>query len=119
MKAIGVDIIETVRIAQSIDRFGDRFLRRVYTEQELAYCNGRIGSLAVRWAAKEAVAKAIGTGIGDVRWREIEIVSGSNQRPALRLHGAASRLAEQRGITEFAVSLSHTKDYAVAFVIGE
>jgi holo-[acyl-carrier protein] synthase len=119
MKAIGVDIIETERVAQSIARFGDRFLRRVYTEQELAGCNGRITSLAARWAAKEATAKALGTGIGAVSWQEIEVINEANQRPILRLHGAAAALAVELGLSEFAVSLSHTKDYAVAFVMGE
>lgn len=119
MKAIGVDIIEIARVARTIARFGDRFLKRVYTEQELVYCNGRIGSLAARWAAKEAVGKALGTGIGDVSWREIEVVSQANCRPVVRLHGAAARLATRQGIAGFAISLSHTKDYAVAFVVGE
>ncbi len=119
MKAIGVDIIETERVARSIARFGDRFLKRVYTDRELAYCNGRINSLAARWAAKEATAKALGTGIGAMSWREIEVVSQLNQRPALQLHGAAADLAAQLGLSGFAVSLSHTKNYAIAFVVGE
>jgi len=119
MKAIGVDIIDIERIGQSIDRYGNRFLERVFTEQELGYCNNRIESLAARWAAKEAVAKALGTGIGAVNWREIEVVNDTNRRPALRLHGAAADLAAQLGIEEFAISLSHAKDYAVAFVVGE
>lgn len=119
MKAIGVDIVETERVAQSIARFGERFLQRVYTEQELASCNGRTTSLAARWAAKEATAKALGTGIGAVSWREIEVVNESNQRPSLRLHGTAAVLAAKLGLSEFAISLSHTKDYAIAFVVGE
>ena len=119
MKVIGVDIIETERVAQSIARFGDRFLKRVYTERELAYCNGRINSLAARWAAKEATAKALGTGIGTMSWREIEVVSQLNQRPTLQLHGAAADLAAQLGLSGFAVSLSHAKNYAIAFVVGE
>ncbi len=119
MQAIGVDIIDIDRLAWSIDRFGDRFLRRVYTEQELLYCNGRIESLAARWAAKEAVAKALGCGIGHITWREIEIVNDDRRRPTVRLYGAAAELAAQLGIHQFAVSLSHAKDYAVAFVVGE
>jgi holo-[acyl-carrier protein] synthase len=91
----------------------------VYTERELTYCHGRVSSLAARWAAKEATAKALGTGIGDVSWQEIEIISQANQQPAIQLHGAAAALAEQLGLSGFAVSLSHTKDYAVAFVVGE
>ena len=119
MKAIGVDIIEIERIATSIDRFGGRYLQRVYTPQELAYCQGRTTSLAARWAAKEAAAKALGTGIGDVGWQEIEVVNADNGCPSLKLHGKAMELAERLGISELFVSLSHTKDYAVAFVVGE
>jgi holo-[acyl-carrier protein] synthase len=118
MKVIGVDMIEVARVARSIERFGDRYLRRVYTEQELRYCNGRATSLAARWAAKEATAKALGTGIGDVRWREIEVVSRPNCQPSLRLHGAAADLAAQLGLSHFLISLSHTQDYAIAFVVG-
>jgi holo-[acyl-carrier protein] synthase len=119
MQAIGVDIIDIERLAWSVDRFGDRFLRRVFTDQELNYCHGRIESLAARWAAKEAVAKALGCGIGQVTWREIEVVNDDQRRPTVHLYGAAKALAAQLGIHEFAVSLSHAKDYAVAFVVGE
>ncbi len=119
MKAIGVDIIEIERLAQSVDRFGDRFLRRIFTERELAYCQGRPASLAARWAAKEAAAKALGCGIGAVGWQEIEVVNEANLRPTLQLHGAAAALAAQLGLAEWAVSLSHSRDYALAFVVGE
>ena len=119
MKAIGVDIIEIERVAHSIQRFGDRFLKRVYTEQELAHCHGQVGSLAARWAAKEATAKALGTGIGDVSWQDIEVIPEGNGRPTLHLHGAAAALASQQGVSEFAISLSHTRDHAIAFVLGE
>ncbi len=118
MKAIGVDIVEIERVQHSITRFGPRFLKRVYTEQELTYCNGRVSSLAARWAAKEAVAKALGTGIGDVRWQDIEVINDANCRPSLVLYGVAATLAAQLGIDTFSISLSHTKDYAVAFVVG-
>lgn len=119
MKAIGVDMIETGRVAQSITRFGDRFLKRVYTERELSYCQGQVRSLAARWAAKEATAKALGTGIGEVSWQEIEVVNLSDRKPTLKLHGAAADLAERLGFKMFAVSISHTKDYAIAFVVAE
>jgi holo-[acyl-carrier protein] synthase len=119
MTAIGVDIIETERVAKTITRYGRRFLQRVYTEQELNYCQGRVASLAVRWAAKEAVAKALGTGIGDVRWQEIEVINNARQSPSIKLHGAAAELAARLEISGVAISLSHTKDYAVAFVIAE
>ncbi|GAB4455136.1 MAG: holo-ACP synthase [Anaerolineae bacterium] len=118
MKSVGVDIIETRRIQRSIARFGDRFLRRVFTPQELAYCQGRVPSLAARWAAKEAVAKALGTGIGDVSWHEIEVVSNLRQQPSVKLHGTAANLAKQLQITSLQISLSHTKAYAVAFVVA-
>jgi holo-[acyl-carrier protein] synthase len=116
MRAIGVDLIEVDRVAQTVARFGDRFLKRVYTEQELAYCQGRIASLAARWAAKEAVAKALGTGIGDVSWQEIEVINSFKRGPSIQLHGAAAAHLEISGL---AVSLSHTKDYAIAFVVAE
>ena len=119
MKAIGVDIIETERIAHSLTRFGGRFLRRVYTPQELSYCQGRVGSLAARWAAKEAVAKALGTGIGEVSFQEIEVINNNRLCPAIELHGAAHQLAASLGLTTWAISLSHTKDYAIAFVVAE
>lgn len=119
MKTVGVDMIEIERVAQSIERFGPRFLKRVYTPQELAYCNGSVASLAARWAAKEATAKALGTGIGDVSWQEIEVISQANRKPALKLHGAAITLATQLGVEQFAISLSHSKAYAIAFVVGE
>lgn len=119
MKVIGVDIVEIQRVQHSITRFGPRFLNRIYTERELAYCNGRVSSLAARWAAKEAAAKALGTGIGAVRWQEIEVINDGNCRPTLVLHGVAADLAAQLGLDGFAVSLSHARDYAVAFVVGE
>lgn len=118
MTTIGVDIIETKRIAKTIDRFGDHFLERVYTPEEIDYCNGRVPSLAARWAAKEAVAKALGTGIGDVGWRDIEIVNDTRQFPSVELHGPAREVADRRGIATFIISMSHTQDYAVAFVMG-
>jgi holo-[acyl-carrier protein] synthase len=118
MKTVGVDIVENERIAASIARFGDRFLQRVYTEQELLYCNGRIGSLAARWAAKEAVAKAFGTGIGAVGFRDIEVVNGDKLAPKVVLHGPAIDVAARQGITSMALSISHTREHAVAFVVA-
>lgn len=119
MKPIGVDIIEIERVAHSIERFGQRFLRRIYTERELAYCQGRVTSLAARWAAKEAVGKALGTGIGDMKWLDIEVVNNERQCPSIQLHGLAAELAAQQGLSGFAISISHAKDYAVAFVVGQ
>ena len=117
----GVDLIETRRVQETIDRFGRRFLERVFTPLELELCRDRTDSLAVRWAAKEAVAKAFGTGIGDISFKEIEILRGPRSEPILHLHGAARRLAEEAGLTQWSVSLSHTNTHAIAFVtaIGE
>lgn len=116
--AVGTDLIEIERIAAVIDRHGERFLTRVFTANELAACAGRTESLAARWAAKEAVAKALGTGIGQVAWREIEVVLDECRCPALRLHGAAAALANARGLTQWAISLAHDAGFALAFVVA-
>ena len=117
MLRTGVDLIETSRVAEAIERHGDRFLKRVFTEHELKECNGRVTSLAARFAAKEAVAKALGTGIGDVSWLEIEIRSDEKKAPHLVFHGEAERLVKQLGLTTWSVSLSHTESQAIALVV--
>ena len=117
--AVGVDLIETDRIAEALDRFGERFLRRVYTDGEQAYANGRITALATRWAAKEATAKALGTGIGAVNFDDIEVVCGRNGKPELLLRNRAAQLAADLNMRKFALSLSHTRDYAIAFVVAQ
>ena len=99
-------------------RSGRRFLARIFTPQEQAYCQGRIPSLAGRFAVKEAVAKALGTGIGDMSWVEIEIVSDKAGRPELVLHGAAKQIAEELGLTDWSISLSHTENHAIGFVVA-
>jgi holo-[acyl-carrier protein] synthase len=114
----GVDIIEVARIRRAAERHGDRFYRRFFTEAERALCEDRYPSLAARIAAKEAVAKALGTGIGDCRWVEIEIVSDERGRPDVVLHGDAARLAAESSLTEWSVSLSHTTEQAIAFVVA-
>ena len=119
MKTVGVDIIETERVAEAIERFGERYLRRIYTPQEIEYCNGRISSLAARWAAKEAVSKALGTGIGDISWQEIEIINDEKRCPHVHLYGAAADLAAEKGLTTLAISISHTHEHAIAFVVGD
>ena len=116
--ATGVDIIKIKRIRKAIDRHGERFLQRVYTPTELAEARNNPASLAARFAAKEAVAKALGCGIGPVSWQEIEIRRGAANRPYLLLYGAASQLALEQGITTWSISLSHTRKYALAFVVG-
>lgn len=112
----GVDLIETHRVQDALDRFGQRFLQRIYTPRELEICKDQIQSLAARWAAKEAVAKAFCTGIGDISFQEIEILRGPRQEPVLHLHGAAEKLARDTGLTNWSISLSHTETHAIAFV---
>ncbi len=116
--ATGVDLVEIERIQSVIERHGARFLERVFTAKELAEVSDNPASLAARFAAKEAVAKALGTGIGDISWQEIEIVRGPARQPKLCLHGAAQRLAEEQNIDTWSLSLSHTHTHALAFVVA-
>ena len=119
MLVTGVDIIEIHRIKSVAERYGQRFLDRIYTDGEVAYSRGRAPQLASRFAAKEAVMKALGTGTRGVRWRDIEVVRRRGEAPTIRLHGTALSRAERLGIQHLAVSLSHSEDYAVASVVGE
>ena len=114
----GVDIIEIERVARAIERHGVRFYSRFFTEREVSESRRQAAALAARFAAKEAVAKALGTGIGVVAWTEIEIIRGPQRQPELRLHGTAARLAAELGLSEWAVSLSHTHQHAVAFAVA-
>ena len=115
---IGVDIVETSRIQSSIDRFGDRFLRRVFTQGERDYCSAMpfpARHYGARFAAKEAVSKAFGTGIGSrIGWRDIEVKRKETGEPFIQLHGAAAALAETLHVTQALISLSHSDHYAVA-----
>lgn len=119
----GIDLVEIERIQHSIDRFGGRFLNRVYTEAEQAYClrkRNAAESFAARFSAKEAGAKALGTGIGfGVNWREIEVVREPSGRPTLQFHGRAAQIAQQLGATHAALSLTHTAQLASASVVLE
>lgn len=115
--SIGVDIIEIHRIRQAVERWQDRFLCRIYTEAELQDCGRQWSSLAARFAAKEAVIKALGTG-KDIGWHDIEVRRHENDAPYICLHGAARTKAGQLGIRNFAVSLSHSEKYAVAVSIA-
>jgi len=117
MQCIGVDIIEIARIERAVTRWGERFLKRIYTEKELELCRNRANSLATHFAAKEAAMKALGT--GTVKWREVETLSGSNGQPLIYLHGKAQEMARQVGLKRLTISLSHCQDYAIASVIGE
>jgi holo-[acyl-carrier protein] synthase len=114
----GVDLIEIARIRDAIERHGEQFINRIYTEGEQRLCGGRAASLAARFAAKEAAAKALGTGIGDVSWQEVEVTGDENNAPHLVLHGTASELAKKLGLNHWSLSLSHTHEYAIAFVVA-
>ncbi len=116
--SVGVDLIEIDRVAATFQRFGTRFLERIYTPDEIAYCRGRAPQLAARFAAKEAVMKALGTGTRGVGWREVEVTRKRSGEPGIELHGRAALRAEQLGIDRIAVSLSHSRHYAVASVVG-
>ena len=122
IKGIGIDIIEIERVQEAVEKYGERFLGKVYTEKELKYCRNRKAlkypELAVRFAAKEAYAKAIGTGIAGfgrnnhgMKWKEIEIVNNSHGKPLLAIKGGISEKIQ--------VSLSHSRDYAIASVYVE
>ena len=119
MLITGVDIIEIERIGRVAITYGPRFLERIYTKGERQYCRGRHPQLASRFAAKEAVMKALGTGIRGVGWKDIEIRRQRGQAPYIELHGRARLRADQIGLDHLALSLSHSKDFAVASVIGE
>ncbi|MEW5939783.1 MAG: holo-ACP synthase [Chloroflexota bacterium] len=116
--ATGVDMIEIERVREAIDRQGDRFLNRIFTPRELEENQRKAESLAGRFAAKESVAKALGCGIGDVGWKEIEILRADRGAPRLVLHGEAEKKANELGIRSWSLSISHTKNEAIAFVVG-
>lgn len=118
MLRIGVDMIDVERIAQAIERHGERLYARLFTEAERTRCGSNAQRLAARFAAKEAVAKALGTGIGAISWREIEIDADAQGRPVLRLHGAAAKLSADLGLSVWEVSLSHTPTHAIAFAVA-
>jgi len=118
MTSIGVDIIEVERIESAIRQWGERFLKRIYTEVELKICQDRASSLAARFAAKEAVMKVLGTGARGIGWKEIEILSDGLGKPLVKLYGKAKSKAEELNLREFSISLSDTKQYAIATAIG-
>lgn len=119
----GIDMVEIARIEQSLERFGERFLNRIFTPSEQAYCmrkRNAAESLAARFAAKEAAAKALGTGISrGVNWLEIEVVREPSGRPTIRLHGRAREFASRLGVAHTALSLTHTAGLSVASVVME
>jgi len=114
----GVDLIEIDRFTSAYQRYEQRLLERLFTPRELAENSGKLPSLAARFAAKEAVSKAFGTGIGQISWHDIEICRGSSGEPVLCLHGAAREMAERLGLEHWSLSLSHTQEHAIAFVVA-
>ena len=119
MNRIGVDIIEIARIENAISRWGEAFLRRLYTKSELELYHGHPSSLAARFAGKEAVIKALGPQIKGISLKEIEILSDHDGQPSVKLYGAARQRASSLGLDKIAISLSHSREHAIAFVVGE
>jgi holo-[acyl-carrier protein] synthase len=122
--AVGVDVAEVERIGRAVDhpRWGERFRRRVFTAGEIEYCARRkrhAESFAARWAAKEAVMKALGTGFRGVAFAEVEVVRGRGAAPQIHLHGRAQVKADSLGITDWHLSLTHSAGQALAFVVAE
>jgi holo-[acyl-carrier protein] synthase len=120
---VGTDLVETKRVQDSIDRFGERFVERIFTAGEIAYCNRKRNSaesFAARFAAKEAAAKALGTGISrGVSWKEFEVRRETSGRPTLHLSGRAAELAEAMGVRKIQLSLTHSRELAMAVVVVE
>ncbi len=119
----GIDVAEVARVRRAVERFGRRFLERVFTAREIAYCErgrNRFERYAARFAAKEAAMKALGVGWrGGVGWRDVEVINQRSGKPELRLSGAAARLAQKQKVRNVSVSLTHTAAQAVAQVILE
>lgn len=123
MLTAGVDVLHIERVERALREHGDRFAARVFTPAEREYCAGRAASFAVRFAAKEAVGKALGVGMrilhrDGIGWHEAEIIGDDNGKPVVRLHGGAARRAAQLGLTQWSVSLTHERDVAIAFVVA-
>jgi holo-[acyl-carrier protein] synthase len=121
MLTVGVDLVEIARIRRAIARGGDTFLKRVYTPAEIAYCRGRPAEFAARFAAKEAVAKALGVGMrmlasDGINWRDVEVIGDHRGKPTISLTGKAAERAEELGLHEWAISLSHSRENAIAMV---
>jgi holo-[acyl-carrier protein] synthase len=121
--SVGVDLVELDRVRRIATRYEDRFLVRIYTARELALYRDRVPELAVRFAAKEAVSKALGVGLNHlsalgIGWHDVEVLPDSLGKPLVCLSGRAQALAEEQELLEWAISLSHSRDYAVAFVVA-
>lgn len=123
MLTTGVDLVDIPRIERALARFGPRFLSRVFTADEVRYSRGRPAELAARFAAKEAVAKALGVGMrilspAGIAWQDVETLNQRSGKPYVTLHGRARTLADAQGLTEWAISLSHDGGFAIAFVVA-
>ena len=114
----GVDLIEIGRFESVLERHGERFLRRCFTDREVDYCRGRRSELAVRFAGKEATMKARGTGVRGISWREIEILANARGKPVVLLHGRARKRALLIGMESLDISLTHEREVGCAFVVG-
>jgi holo-[acyl-carrier protein] synthase len=124
MLTAGIDMVEITRIERVLKRYGDRFFERVFTAAEIAYCRGRSPELAARFAAKEAVSKALGVGMrmiarDGIDWKDVEVIGDLRGKPLVRLYGRAAQRAGELGLTEWAISLSHTREHAIAFVVAQ
>jgi len=124
MLTVGVDIVEVPRIERMLNNYGNRFLERVYTAAEVLYCRARPADLAARFAAKEAVSKALGIGVrvlarDGINWQDVEVLGDERGKPQVRLYGRAAERAAELGLGEWAISLSHTREYAIAFVVAD
>jgi holo-[acyl-carrier protein] synthase len=119
---IGTDIVECLRIAQIIERHGELFINRVYTDHEIRYCRSRKAAtqhFAGRWAAKEAVLKAMGTGWRrGISWRDVEVRNVPSGKPVISLRGGARSVVEQSGIREMLISISHCRSHATAYAVA-
>lgn len=116
--AVGIDVVLISRVRKVLERHPERFLQRVYTPEEVAFCRGRVHELAARFAAKEAVMKALGTGARGLAWREIEILPNRRGKPLVYLHGDAKKRGETIGLQGVDISLTHEGDLAIAAVVG-
>ena len=119
----GVDIVELDRIERAVERYGVRFLARIYTPEEVTRYRDRLPELAARFAAKEAISKALGVGLNHISahgigWQDVEVLPDALGKPIVRLSGRAQALAREQGLHQWSISLSHSRDYAVAFVVA-
>jgi holo-[acyl-carrier protein] synthase len=116
--AVGIDVIEIARVRKVLQRHPDRFLQRVYTREEVAFCRGRVPELAARFAAKEAVMKALGVGLWKFAMRDVEVTRLPSGQPEIALHRRAAELAGERGVNDWLLTLTHTDSMAMAVAVA-